>query len=93
VFFGVAVCTFLASFQCDVFILCRTLLYTLLSTSCIALPHGAQVPVENLIGKEGDGFKQTMANFNGERWGICTQVLSVILCLHIGTALYLQWQS
>eukprot|EP01115_Flamella_aegyptia_P001064 TRINITY_DN11650_c0_g1_i2.p1 TRINITY_DN11650_c0_g1~~TRINITY_DN11650_c0_g1_i2.p1 ORF type:complete len:199 (+),score=101.98 TRINITY_DN11650_c0_g1_i2:2-598(+) len=32
-----------------------------------------KVPVENLIGKENDGFKYIMYNFNQERWGICVQ--------------------
>jgi alkylation response protein AidB-like acyl-CoA dehydrogenase len=32
-----------------------------------------KVPVENLIGKEGEGFKYIMMNFNHERWGICVQ--------------------
>jgi len=34
-----------------------------------------KVPVENLIGKEGLGFKYVMYNFNHERWGIIAQVL------------------
>merc|ERR1712222_285937 len=34
------------------------------------------VPVENLMGKENGGFKLMMANFNHERWMICTWVLS-----------------
>jgi alkylation response protein AidB-like acyl-CoA dehydrogenase len=34
-----------------------------------------KVPVENLIGKEGEGFKYIMQNFNHERWGICVQGL------------------
>lgn len=29
-----------------------------------------KVPVENLVGKEGEGFKYVMENFNHERWGI-----------------------
>lgn len=29
-----------------------------------------KVPVENLIGKEGEGFKYIMYNFNHERWGV-----------------------
>jgi len=32
--------------------------------------HNAIVPAENLIGKVGNGFHQTMANFNFERWGM-----------------------
>jgi len=37
--------------------------------------HNVKVPVENLFGKEGDGFKQVMYNFNHERW-IITQSLT-----------------
>ena len=29
------------------------------------------VPKENLLGREGDGFKLIMANFNHERWYLC----------------------
>eukprot|EP01117_Protostelium_nocturnum_P001016 TRINITY_DN11339_c0_g1_i1.p1 TRINITY_DN11339_c0_g1~~TRINITY_DN11339_c0_g1_i1.p1 ORF type:complete len:567 (-),score=223.66 TRINITY_DN11339_c0_g1_i1:63-1739(-) len=32
-----------------------------------------KVPVENLIGKENEGFKYVMYNFNHERWGIVVQ--------------------
>jgi len=32
-----------------------------------------KVPVENLIGKENNGFKYIMQNFNHERWGIVAQ--------------------
>jgi len=31
---------------------------------------GVTVPRANIIGKEGNGFYYTMANFNGERWGM-----------------------
>jgi alkylation response protein AidB-like acyl-CoA dehydrogenase len=34
-----------------------------------------KVPVENLIGKEGRGFKYIMSNFNHERWGIIVQAI------------------
>jgi len=30
-----------------------------------------KVPATNIIGKEGNGFKMIMNNFNHERWGIC----------------------
>merc|ERR1719440_425215 len=30
-----------------------------------------KVPVSNLLGKEGRGFKMAMSNFNHERFGIC----------------------
>ncbi|EEQ98402.1 Acyl-CoA dehydrogenase, putative [Perkinsus marinus ATCC 50983] len=34
-----------------------------------------KVPVENLIGKDNDGFKVIMYNFNHERWGLIIQAL------------------
>ena len=34
------------------------------------------VPVENLIGVENQGFPMIMANFNHERWSICSGVLA-----------------
>merc|ERR1712100_833529 len=34
-----------------------------------------KVPAENLIGKENQGFKYIMSNFNHERWGICVQAI------------------
>jgi len=33
------------------------------------------VPVEHLIGKENEGFKCIMQNFNHERWGMATQAI------------------
>lgn len=32
--------------------------------------HNAIVPAENVVGKLGNGFAQTMANFNFERWSM-----------------------
>jgi len=32
-----------------------------------------KVPVENIIGNEGEGFKSILANFNHERWAIVVQ--------------------
>lgn len=34
--------------------------------------ENVKVPVENLIGKEGEGFRYIMVNFNHERLGILT---------------------
>lgn len=34
-----------------------------------------KVPAANLLGKENEGFKCVMANFNHERWFICCQLL------------------
>ena len=30
----------------------------------------SMVPVANMIGNEGEGFRYTMSNFNNERWGM-----------------------
>lgn len=35
-----------------------------------------RVPVENLLGKENEGFKCIMYNFNHERWLMCVSHLS-----------------
>jgi len=34
-----------------------------------------KVPVENLIGKAGEGFRYIMMNFNHERWMLCVQTI------------------
>jgi alkylation response protein AidB-like acyl-CoA dehydrogenase len=41
-------------------------------TSIISFDN-VMVPVSNLIGKENEGFKYIMTNFNHERWSICVQ--------------------
>merc|ERR1712151_1029928 len=51
---------------------------TTYSTCCgtaMVIMNNVKVPVENLMGKEGDGFKQIMYNFNHERWYIVNNVL------------------
>lgn len=49
-------------------------------TSYITL-EDVKVPVENLIGKENDGFKMIMHNFNHERWMIvCGAVRGARMC-------------
>lgn len=35
--------------------------------------ENVEVPVSNLLGKEGDGFKVIVKNFNHERWGFVAQ--------------------
>jgi len=37
--------------------------------------NNCKVPVSNLMGKEGDGFKQVMYNFNHERWLIVNNLM------------------
>ena len=39
-----------------------------------------QVPVENLLGKENQGFKYIMYNFNHERWAGCNGTIRLARC-------------
>merc|ERR1719414_1444659 len=51
---------------------------TTYSTCCgtaLVIMNNVKVPVENLMGKEGEGFKQIMFNFNHERWMITASLL------------------
>jgi len=51
---------------------------TTYSTCCgtaMVIMNNVKVPVENLMGKEGEGFKQIMFNFNHERWMITASLL------------------
>lgn len=51
---------------------------TTYSTCCgtaLVIFNNCQVPVRNLMGKEGDGFKQVMFNFNHERWLIVQNLI------------------
>jgi len=41
------------------------------SGTSFILFENVKVPVENLIGKEGEGFKYIMINFNHERLLLC----------------------
>lgn len=38
--------------------------------------ENVKVPVENLFGKENEGFKYVMKNFNHERWMIAVQIIA-----------------
>lgn len=44
--------------------------YSLCAGTALVLFDEVKVPVENLMGKENEGFKCIMANFNHERWMI-----------------------
>mmetsp|Transcript_28743 Transcript_28743/g.92350 ORF Transcript_28743/g.92350 Transcript_28743/m.92350 type:complete len:520 (+) Transcript_28743:81-1640(+) len=51
---------------------------TTYSTCCgtaMVIMNNVKVPVENLMGKEGSGFKQIMYNFNHERWMIAVSLI------------------
>mmetsp|Transcript_100814 Transcript_100814/g.252741 ORF Transcript_100814/g.252741 Transcript_100814/m.252741 type:complete len:517 (-) Transcript_100814:110-1660(-) len=51
---------------------------TTYSTCCgtaLVILNNCKVPVSNLMGKEGEGFKQIMFNFNHERWLIAQNLI------------------
>ena len=47
------------------------------SATCQLLFNNVKVPKENLLGKEGDGFKIAMATLDGGRIGIAAQALGI----------------
>lgn len=47
------------------------------SSTCQLLFNDVKVPKENLLGKEGDGFKIAMATLDGGRIGIAAQALGI----------------
>jgi len=51
-----------------------TAAYSKSAGTSLVMYEGVQVPVENMLGKENEGFKIIMANFNHERWIILLTV-------------------
>jgi alkylation response protein AidB-like acyl-CoA dehydrogenase/predicted heme/steroid binding protein len=51
--------------------------YSTAAATALVIFHNAKVPVSNLLGKEGEGFKQVMFNFNHERWFIVNNLLGM----------------
>mmetsp|Transcript_83109 Transcript_83109/g.152391 ORF Transcript_83109/g.152391 Transcript_83109/m.152391 type:complete len:515 (-) Transcript_83109:89-1633(-) len=49
--------------------------YSTCPGTALVIFSNVKVPVSNLMGKEGQGFKQVMYNFNHERWLIACQLL------------------
>ena len=47
------------------------------SSTCQLLFNNVKVPKENLLGKEGDGFKIAMSTLDGGRIGIAAQALGI----------------
>merc|ERR1712070_145219 len=43
--------------------------------TALVIFNNVKVPVSSLMGKEGDGFKQVMYNFNHERWLIVNNLM------------------
>jgi alkylation response protein AidB-like acyl-CoA dehydrogenase len=50
--------------------------YSAAAGTALIIFENVKVPVENLLGKENEGFKVIMYNFNHERWGIVAFVVS-----------------
>jgi alkylation response protein AidB-like acyl-CoA dehydrogenase/predicted heme/steroid binding protein len=50
--------------------------YSPAAGTALVMYDEVKVPAVHLLGKENEGFKCVMANFNHERWFICAQVLS-----------------
>eukprot|EP00656_Telonema_subtile_P018249 TRINITY_DN19841_c0_g1_i3.p1 TRINITY_DN19841_c0_g1~~TRINITY_DN19841_c0_g1_i3.p1 ORF type:complete len:405 (+),score=141.26 TRINITY_DN19841_c0_g1_i3:161-1375(+) len=51
--------------------------YSVAAGTALVLMEDVKVPVGNLLGKEGDGFKLIMYNFNHERWMIVQNLLGL----------------
>mmetsp|Transcript_36297 Transcript_36297/g.67509 ORF Transcript_36297/g.67509 Transcript_36297/m.67509 type:complete len:515 (-) Transcript_36297:196-1740(-) len=49
--------------------------YSKCAGTALVVLDNVRVPVSNLLGKENDGFKLIMYNFNHERWFICQVLL------------------
>jgi len=49
--------------------------YSTCAGTALVILSDVKVPVENLMGKENDGFKLIMYNFNHERWTIVNNLL------------------
>lgn len=70
--------TLMAVERCDEVV--TTQIKTTYSTSAgtaLVLYEDVEVPVENVLGKEGDGFRLIMYNFNHERWMIVQNLLGL----------------
>ena len=50
--------------------------YSSAAGTCYIIFENVQVPVENLLGKQGGGFAVIMYNFNHERWFIVAGMVS-----------------
>jgi len=51
--------------------------YSTSAGTALVLMEDVQVPAENILGKEGDGFRLIMYNFNHERWMIVQNLLGL----------------
>jgi len=64
---------------------------TTYSTCCgtaLVIFNNAKVPVSNLMGKEGEGFKQVMFNFNHERWLIVQNLIGQARAAYLDTLMW-----
>merc|ERR1712194_687415 len=51
--------------------------YSTAAGTALVIFHNAKVPIANLMGPEGNGFKQVMYNFNHERWFLVNNLLGM----------------
>eukprot|EP00747_Dinoflagellata_sp_TGD_P211522 gnl/TRDRNA2_/TRDRNA2_84761_c0_seq1.p1 gnl/TRDRNA2_/TRDRNA2_84761_c0~~gnl/TRDRNA2_/TRDRNA2_84761_c0_seq1.p1 ORF type:complete len:520 (-),score=130.03 gnl/TRDRNA2_/TRDRNA2_84761_c0_seq1:123-1682(-) len=51
--------------------------YSTCTGTALVIYEDVKVPVENIMGKEGEGFKLIMYNFNHERWLIVNQIMGM----------------
>lgn len=51
--------------------------YSTCAGTALVIFDNVMVPVENVLGKENEGFKLIMYNFNHERWMIANQVIGL----------------
>jgi len=61
-----------------------------ISHTCMVIFNNVKVPVANLLGKENEGFKLIMFNFNQERFGIASQAITLARTALQASVLYAQ---
>lgn len=59
------------------FVLVQTILIFRASSTCNIILEDVRIPVENLLGPVGGGFKIAMAQLDGARVGIAAQALGI----------------
>jgi alkylation response protein AidB-like acyl-CoA dehydrogenase len=69
---------------------------TTYSTCCgtaLVVFNNVKVPVSNLMGKEGNGFRQIMYNFNHERWMIVCNLMGQARAALVDTFMWTQQRA
>ena len=63
------------------------------SSTCDLIFEDCIVPKENLLGKEGQGFKIAMMTLDGGRIGIASQALGLGISLRAGSLFMFFWKA